>query len=184
MDHFRFLAPVYDRLMGAPDVVQLCAHLELPTDGWLLDVGGGTGRASLPLRRMVRGVAVCDISPPMLRRAHARGAVAVCAPAERLPFPDRSFTRVLVVDALHHFRCAAEAVAEMTRVLTPGGRLVVAEFDLADRRVRWLALAETLCRMRSRFFTAVEICRMLAERGLTARTRRGRRLTTWVIAKA
>jgi len=182
MDHFRFLAPVYDRLMGPPDVDHLCAHLGLPTNGWLLDVGGGTGRTSLPLRRMVRGVAVCDVSTAMLRRAHAREAVAVCAPAERLPFPDRSFTRVLVVDALHHFRNATDAVAEMVRVLAPGGRLVIAEFDLTRRWVRWLALAETLCGMRSRFFTAGEIGRLLADCGLVARIRRGRRLTTWVMA--
>ena len=86
------------------------------------------------------------------------------------------------VDALHHFRDAPQAVAEMARVLAPGGRIAVAEFDLADRRVRWLALAETLCGMRSRFFTARSICRMLADCGLATRIERGRRLTTWVIA--
>lgn len=182
MDHFRFLAPVYDRLMGPPDLDQLQRHLSLPSDGWLLDVGGGTGRASFPLRGLTRGAAVCDVSPPMLRRARRKGALAVCAEAERLPFPDRSFARVLAVDALHHFRDASQAVAEMARVLAPGGRIAVAEFDLADRRVRWLALAETLCGMRSRFFTARDICRMLAGCGLATRIERGRRLTTWVIA--
>jgi demethylmenaquinone methyltransferase/2-methoxy-6-polyprenyl-1,4-benzoquinol methylase len=182
MDHFRFLAPVYDRLMGAPDINHLRAHLRLPADGRLLDVGGGTGRASFPLRGLTRGTAVCDVSPPMLRRARRKGSLAVCAPAERLPFPDRSFARVLAVDALHHFRDAPQAVAEMARVLAPGGRLALAEFDLADRRVRWLALAEALCGMRSRFYTAVDIGRMLSDRGLTARIERGRRLTTWVVA--
>jgi ubiquinone/menaquinone biosynthesis C-methylase UbiE len=183
MDPFRFLAPFYDRLMGSPDLDHLRAHLKLPVDGWLLDVGGGTGRASLPLIGMARGVAVCDVSPPMLRQACRKGALAICAPAERLPFPDRSFSRVLAVDALHHFRSATEAVAEMARVLEPGGRLAVADFDLADRRVRWLALAETVCRMRSRFFTAMEIRRMFLNLGLSAHIRRGRRLTTWVIAE-
>jgi hypothetical protein len=43
-------------------------------------------------------------------------------------------------------------------------------------------LAETLCGMRSRFFTAGEIGRLLADCGLVARIRRGRRLTTWVMA--
>jgi hypothetical protein len=70
----------------------------------------------------------------------------------------------------------------MVRVLAPGGRLVIAEFDLTRRWVRWLALAETLCGMRSRFFTAGEIGRLLADCGLVARIRRGRRLTTWVMA--
>jgi demethylmenaquinone methyltransferase/2-methoxy-6-polyprenyl-1,4-benzoquinol methylase len=182
MDHFRLLAPFYDRAMGAPDVDRLSARLGLPSDGWLLDAGGGTGRASLPLRGFVRGVAVCDISHPMLKRACGKGAAAVCAPAECLPFPARCFARILAVDALHHFRDAAAAIAEMVRVLAPGGRLVIEEFDLALPWVRWLALAETLAGMRSRFLRADEIRRMLAAHGLDARTRRGPRLATYVIA--
>ena len=182
MDHFRFLAPIYDRVMGAPDVDRLSGLLGLPSGGWLLDIGGGTGRASLPLRHLVRGVAVCDVSEPMLHRARAKGAAAVDAPAERLPFPDRCAARILVVDALHHFASAPAAIAEMARVLAPGGRLVIEEFDLALPLVRWLALAERLAIMRSRFFRADEIRRMLAAHGLNARTRRGRRLATYVVA--
>jgi SAM-dependent methyltransferase len=182
MDHFRLLAPFYDRVMGPPDVDQLSGLLRLPTDGWLLDAGGGTGRASLPLRRHVRGLAVCDISPPMLKRATAKGAASVCAPVECLPFPDRCFARILVVDALHHFRSAPAAVAELVRVLAPGGRLVIEEFDLARPWVRGLALVETLAGMRSRFLRADGIRRMLAAHGLNARIRRGRRLATYVVA--
>lgn len=182
MDHFRFLAPIYDRFMGAPDVERLTSLLTLPSDGWLLDLGGGTGRASLPLRPFVRGIIVCDISRPMLHRARRKGARAICAPAERLPFPDRRFSRVLVVDALHHFRSAPHVVAEIVRVLAPGGRIVIEDFDLGQPLVRWLALAEKIALMRSRFSHAEEIRRMLATHGLNAHIQRGRRLATYVIA--
>lgn len=182
MDHFRFLAPIYDRFMGAPDVERLTSLLTLPSDGWLLDLSGGTGRASLPLRPLVRGIMVCDISRPMLHQARNKGAVAVCAPAERLPFPDRCFARVLVVDALHHFRSAPHVVAEIVRVLAPGGRIVIEDFDLGQPLVRLLALAERLAMMRCRFFHAEEIRRMLVTHGLNAHIQRGRRLATYVIA--
>jgi hypothetical protein len=43
--------------MGLPDVTRLARLLRLPTAGWLLDPGGGTGRASSPLHRGVGRVA-------------------------------------------------------------------------------------------------------------------------------
>ena len=52
-DHFKFIAPFYDRPTGPPDPLRLMGLLKLPAAGWLLDGGGGTGRVSLPLRRLV-----------------------------------------------------------------------------------------------------------------------------------
>ena len=64
----------------------------------------------------------------MLAEARAKGTVApVRGHAERLPFPDGSFDRILVVDALHHFCDQREAIGDLLRVLAPGGRLLVAE---------------------------------------------------------
>jgi demethylmenaquinone methyltransferase/2-methoxy-6-polyprenyl-1,4-benzoquinol methylase len=182
MDHFRFLAPFYDRFMGAPDVDRLTRLLALPTGGGLLDVGGGTGRVSALLQPRVTPTVVCDLSLPMLARARGKGLAAVCSRAERLPFPDAAFARVLAVDALHHFRDAAGATAEMARVLAPGGRLLIEEFDRARALVRWLALGETLVGMRSRFLRAQDIRELLEGQGLNVRICPGRRLATYVLA--
>lgn len=183
MDHFRFLAPFYDRLMGAPDVDRLTRLLALPAGGRLLDVGGGTGRVSAQLRRGATLPVVCDLSLPMLARARGKGLAAVCSPAERLPFPDGAFARVLAVDALHHFRDAAGATAEMARVLAPGGRLLIEEFDRARPLVRWLALGETLLGMGSRFLRAHDIRGLLEAQGLNVRVCPGPRLSTWILAQ-
>jgi len=52
-DHFDFIAPLYDRIVRLPVSSRLCELLKLPTDGILLDAGGGTGRVSSRLRSVV-----------------------------------------------------------------------------------------------------------------------------------
>lgn len=59
--------------------------------------------------------------------AALRGARAELADAAALPYPDGSFDIVGVANSLHHFEDPARVVAEATRVLASGGRLVVYE---------------------------------------------------------
>jgi ubiquinone/menaquinone biosynthesis C-methylase UbiE len=108
--HFDFLAPLYDRLIRPPDPEQIRALLDLPASGWVLDAGGGTGRVSALLCPLVERLVVCDLSFAMLSQSHNKreGEQGHCivpsqARVERLPFPDGCFSRILVVDAFHHF---------------------------------------------------------------------------------
>ena len=180
-DHFALFAPFYDRLMGPPDAARLAALLKLPTPGWLLDGGGGTGRTAQPLRAMVGNLVVSDISQRMLAEARRKRLPAARARAERLPFADGCFERALVVDALHHFGDPAGAIGELSRVLRPGGRLLVEEFDASRPAVRLLAAAEKLALMRSRFFTPGEVGRMMTAAGLAAHTRTDGGMTAWIV---
>lgn len=54
-------------------------------------------------------------------------AIDVCGDAHRLPFADGSFDNVVGVDVLHHLAHPAQALSEVRRVLTPGGRAVLVE---------------------------------------------------------
>ncbi|HST64420.1 MAG TPA: class I SAM-dependent methyltransferase [Mycobacteriales bacterium] len=88
------------------------------------DVGAGTGKLTGVL--LSRGVAVAAVEPDpamlaVLRRERP-AATPHLAPAERLPLPDASVDAVLAGQAWHWFDHAA-AVAEVRRVLRPGGRL-------------------------------------------------------------
>ena len=126
--HFDFIATIYDRVIGSPDPDRLQSVLNLPMDGWLLDAGGGTGRVASHLRPLVGRLVISDLSAPMLAQAQEKGiACPVQTHVERLPFPDGHFDRVLAVDALHHFTDQRLAVAELVRVLKPGGRLVIVD---------------------------------------------------------
>ena len=182
MCHFDLIAPLYDRL-GIPAFPErLKSLLDLPASGRMLDAGGGTGRASAALRPLVDQVVVCDLSLPMLARVRAKADFSpVNARVEQLPFANDSFDRILVVDALHHFKNQRGVMAELLRLLKPGGRMVVEEPDIQSRWVKLVALAEKLALMRSRFHTAEEIAEMAAAAGARARVERDHRFAAWVV---
>ena len=182
LDHFDLIASIYDRLMGPPDINYLRDVLKLPTNGWLLDGGGGTGRVSSHLNNLVGNIVVMDLSLKMLKKAQLKNANPVRALVERLPFADGFFDRVLVVDALHHFCSQQEAIGDLIRVLKPGGRLVIEEPDLNQSGVKILALIEKLALMRSQFYTPQQIRDMIESYGSSATIEGNGRYTAWIIA--
>ncbi len=104
----------------------------------VLDVAGGTADLSLAFARKVgtKGqVWLTDINHAMLSRGRDRmldhgfaNPVAQCN-AEKLPFPDDWFDCVTVAFGLRNMTHKDVALAEMRRVLRPGGRLLVLEFS-------------------------------------------------------
>jgi ubiquinone/menaquinone biosynthesis C-methylase UbiE len=181
IDHFGWLAPIYDRVIPPSDLARLRDRLRLPVAGRLLDAGGGTGRVSSQLSQLVDEVVISDLSASMLKRAQAKGKLQPAqAHAERLPFPDASFDRVVVVDALHHFCNQREAVEDLLRVLKPGGRLVIEEPDIHRLVVKFVAWGEKLALMRSHFYSAEQIRDMIAAQGYSAAIERDGQFTAWV----
>jgi demethylmenaquinone methyltransferase/2-methoxy-6-polyprenyl-1,4-benzoquinol methylase len=104
----------------------------------VLDIAGGSGDLARALsRRVAPGgeVWLTDINRRMLERGRDRLldagvlAPAVQCDAERLPFPGEYFDCVTVGFGLRNMTRKQAALAEMRRVLKPGGRLVVLEFS-------------------------------------------------------
>jgi demethylmenaquinone methyltransferase/2-methoxy-6-polyprenyl-1,4-benzoquinol methylase len=180
-DHFDLIASIYDRVIGPPNTERLQQLLKLPTQGWLLDGGGGTGRVSSHLNGLVDNIVVSDLSHHMLQKARGKKVRPVRAHVEKLPFADESFDRILVVDALHHFCDQHEAIEDLLRVLKPGGRFVIEEPDFNHPGVKLLALAEKMLLMRSHFYTPQKIREMIASFGYSAEIEKDGRYTAWVV---
>jgi len=103
-----------------------------------LDIAGGTGDLALAFSKKVGKtgqVVHTDINEAMLRVGRDRlidaGVVlpTVVCDAEKLPFPDRHFDLVSVAFGLRNMTHKDQALAEMCRVLKPGGKLLVLEFS-------------------------------------------------------
>lgn len=171
---FDMMARVYDLGMPAadPDLLDRGLAFADGTVERVLDVGGGTGRASVALRDAraegdaVVDVTVVDASLGMLREARDRDLPCVAGDAGQLPVRDGSVDAVTVVDAFHHLPDPAAAVAEAARVLRPGGVLVVREFNPTTVRGRLLVAAEHLVGFDSRFHAPDDLAVLLDEAGL------------------
>jgi ubiquinone/menaquinone biosynthesis C-methylase UbiE len=101
-----------------------------------LDVGTGTGALAIALAPLVGSVVGVDIVPELLAEARRRSPPELrylLADATRLPFPAASFSLVSSARTLHHLAAPARVLAEMARVLRPGGTmLVIDELAAAD----------------------------------------------------
>lgn len=95
--------------------------------GDILEVGCGTGLLLGRIQDFARTARGVDLSPGMLERARARGLDVVEGSATSLPFPDESFDVACSFKVLAHVRDIGRALAEMARVVRPGGH-VIAEF--------------------------------------------------------
>jgi ubiquinone/menaquinone biosynthesis C-methylase UbiE len=118
---------------------KLLAPARLQQGEHVLDVGCGTGTLAIAAKRQVGPageVHGIDASPEMIVRARHKAEKAKFdiafddGVAEKLPFPVGKFDVVLSTVMLHHLRrdSRAVAVAEMKRVLKPGGRVLIVDF--------------------------------------------------------
>lgn len=119
-------------------------RLAAPARGDVLEVGAGTGR-SFCLYRHATHVVAAEPDPGMRSRAQQAARAApvsvevVAARAEQLPFADARFDTVLASCVLCTVADPDAALAEMARVLRPGGRLRFYEHVRAadPRQARW-----------------------------------------------
>jgi len=137
----RIFAAMYDSMMRGVEGAGLRSHraaLLAQAEGHVLEVGGGTG-ANLPhYGAQVESLTVTEPEGPMLRRLEQRVAEQsrpvelVQAPAEKLPFEDDRFDTVVSTLVLCTVTDQTRALAELRRVLKPGGRLLFIEHVRAD----------------------------------------------------
>ena len=97
----------------------------------ILDLAAGTGTSSAALARTGATVVAVDLSPGMIAEGRKRHPLIefVEGNGEKMPFGDDEFDAVTISFGLRNVEHPKVALAEMYRVLKPGGRLVVCEFS-------------------------------------------------------
>lgn len=127
-----FLEHGLDRERAISFIVDSAGELRPP----VLDIGTGKGLTAIELARRGVRVTSVDISEPELRMAFLNARAAKVdsrilfhlADATMLPFDEGHFNLVTMVNVLHHAGQVDGMLAEVSRVLQPGGRFVVADF--------------------------------------------------------
>lgn len=148
MSHFDRIAAVYDESLP-PHVVdhylrkRAAFVMAMRPCGTVLDVGCGTGALARRLYALGYAVTGVDPSEGMLdvMRGRSPRITAVHAPGTELPFEPDSFDVVLSVATFHHIAepgAVRRALAEMTRVSRPGGRILI--WDHNPRNPYWSPL--------------------------------------------
>jgi SAM-dependent methyltransferase len=112
----------------------------------ILDLGCGDGQLTGRLVSTGASVVGVDASPEMLAAARSRGIDAREGSAEALPFADCSFNAVFSNAALHWVREQDAMLAEVRRVLRPGGRFVAEMGGHGNIAAIRVALAAVLAR--------------------------------------
>lgn len=95
----------------------------------ILDLAAGTGVSTQEFSRSGAFCVAADFSMGMLCQGRNRGLPMVAADALHLPFADGAFDAVTILFGLRNIVDVDAALGEMSRVVRPGGRLVVCEFS-------------------------------------------------------
>jgi SAM-dependent methyltransferase len=169
---------VLDRLRSEPLYARYkarVAELLAPAPGRrYLEIGSGTGADAIDLaRRYEAEVVGVDFSNVMVKEARRRGLPqAVVADAHALPFDAEVFDGAWADRTFQHLADPGQALAEMARVVRPGGAVVVADPDYGTQvvSIRDQDLADRVLRFRAgvgNWRLGHQMPRLFAEAGLT-----------------
>ena len=153
-------------------------RLDVRSGERILDVGCGTGLFLERLHRAVPGARLAGVDPVPEMLAIARRRLPTLRPddtadlreaaAERLPFADGEFDAVVSTSVFHYVRRPEAALAEMRRVLRPGGRLVLTDWSGDFLTCRLIGVYLRLQgRALHRIYRAGEMRRLLAGTGFS-----------------
>jgi SAM-dependent methyltransferase len=105
--------------------------LNLNATSHILDFGSGRGALACEFARRGYRITACDIDAakldllPAQCAPHAIATILLAANAQNLPFPDREFDAIICREVLEHIPDYARTLAELQRILKPGGILLI-----------------------------------------------------------
>ncbi|WP_394215866.1 demethylmenaquinone methyltransferase [Brachybacterium vulturis] len=143
--------------------------LEIDPGAQVLDLAAGTGTSTAAIAHAGARVVAADFSLGMMSEGRRRGAPVpfVGADGQHLPFAEDSFDAASISFGLRNVHEPRQALAELVRVVRPGGRVLVCEFSTPAwapfRTVYEKYLLRALPAVAGRFATTVDAYEYLAE---------------------
>ncbi len=172
MNFFNIIAPIYKYIHpGARQTFEMVYKIgNFNKNDKLLDLGGGTGRVAGFFVGKVGDIAVSDLSSGMIEKCKSiNGIKCVVSPAEQLPFENNYFDKIIIIEAIHHFNDLEKVLAEVKRVLKPGGTVIVEEINAKKIPGIAMMLIERLLGMTSNTYTARGLLPIFQKHGFEMR---------------
>lgn len=127
------IADYYDKVRPLPAdmwISKMIEHGEIRENGWVLDIGCGTGRYPLSISASTKALFCClEISLAMLKKAvskdKSRKILWVQGDGQKLPFRDNFFDSVYMTLVIHHIEDKKTVLGEIYRTLKKGGNCVI-----------------------------------------------------------
>jgi len=134
MEHFFCSTSLWQRMTHRYLLPWLLSEARLGDH--VLEIGAGYGAATGHLLKLAPRVTSLEFDPRLLRKLKAKyqcaQLIALCGDAATLPFADQSFSSAVAILVLHHLKSRElqdRALAEVHRVLRPGGSLFAFEIN-------------------------------------------------------
>jgi len=142
---FDKIAPHYDAIPCLLRInYPLVDEMTVKAENHILDVGGGNGRLAHEIVDTTGArVSIIDSSKKMLNQVkdHPRIEV-ICGSIVKNDFQDCNFDIITCVDTIHHLKNPQAALEEMYRILKPGGKIFIQDFNSLRIRTKLLKLVE------------------------------------------
>ncbi|MBI2444199.1 MAG: class I SAM-dependent methyltransferase [Candidatus Magasanikbacteria bacterium] len=182
-----FFQPVYRQTI---EVIRREAGLILRRGGRIVDVACGTGEVIVRLAREFPAAEFIgiDFAPAMLQKAREKAraltqARFIEAPAAAIPLPASSADAVLCSDAFHHLAEPQAVIAEIHRVLKPGGLFLLVDPAFNSRLARWLGNLVKGFEHAYHYYSLTELKTLLTAPGFTITAGFRYRWNNYVLAK-
>jgi SAM-dependent methyltransferase len=141
---FKVRQSVWSSATGPDAHDVLIEVLRQVTPARVLEVGPGQGELSERMARdLGAAVVAVDQSQRMVELTRSRGIEAIVGDVQELPFEDGSFDAAVAAWMLYHVPDVDRAIAELARVLRPGGRLVAVTNSAWNLAELWSLVGET-----------------------------------------
>lgn len=183
---FDFIAPIYEKIHpGAKkSFYSFIEKAPFRESDIVLDLGGGVGRIAKFFINRVKKIVVADYSKGMIEQCRTRlDLYCTLSQAEKLPFKDAHFDKIIIVESFHHFQNQEKVIREAKRVLKPTGKIILEEINPGKFPGWIIVILEKITGFKSNFLPPKELNSLWQKYGFKTAIENQDKSTYYLIAE-